>query len=65
MEKLCLLSYPIMLKLAKLVRFYVWSIALYDSETWKLRKLEAEVFGELRNVVLEKNGEDKMVRVSN
>jgi hypothetical protein len=24
----------------KLVRFYVWSIALYGSETWTLRKLE-------------------------
>ena len=24
----------------KLVRCYVWSIALYDSETWTLRKLE-------------------------
>ena len=24
----------------KLVRFYVWSIVLYGSETWALRKLE-------------------------
>jgi hypothetical protein len=24
----------------KLVRWYVWSIVLYDSETWALRKLE-------------------------
>ena len=24
----------------KLVRYYVWSIALYGSETWTLRKLE-------------------------
>ena len=27
--------------------------------------IETEVFGELRNVVLEENGEDKMVRESN
>ena len=26
----------------KLVRCYVWSIALYGSETWVLRKLERE-----------------------
>ena len=49
----------------KLVRCYVWSIALYDSETWTLRKLERRYFGELCNVVLEENGEDKMVRESN
>ena len=28
-------------------------------------KIGAEVFGELRNMVLEKNGEDKMTRESN
>jgi hypothetical protein len=28
----------------KLVRCYVWSIALYGSETWKLRKLERKYF---------------------
>ena len=29
------------------------------------KKIEAEIFGELRNVVLEENGEDKMARESN
>ena len=29
------------------------------------KKIEAEVFGELRNMVLEENGEDKMVTKSN
>ena len=29
------------------------------------KKIGTEVFGELRNVVLEENGEDKMVRESN
>ena len=37
----------------------VW---LRDLDT---RKIEEEIFSELRNVVLEENGEDKMVRVSN
>ena len=48
----------------KLVRCYVWSISVWlrDMDT---KKIEAEVFGELWNVVLEENGEDKMVRESN
>ena len=29
------------------------------------KKIATEVFGELRNMVLEENGEDKMVRESN
>ena len=29
------------------------------------KKLETEVYGELRNLVLEENGEDKMARESN
>ena len=37
----------------------VW---LRDLDT---KEIETEVFGELRNVVLEENGEDKMVRESN
>ena len=44
----------------KLIRCYVWSNALYGSE-----KFRTEVFGELRNVVLEENREDKMLRESN
>ena len=35
----------------KLVRCYVWSIAICGSETWTL-----EVFGELQNAMLEENG---------
>ena len=45
----------------KLVRCYVWSICikwLWDLDT---KKIGAEVFGELWNIVLEENGEDKMV----
>ena len=48
----------------KLVRCYVWSVALYSSETWPL-KIGAEIFGGLWIVVLEKNGEDKIVREIN
>jgi hypothetical protein len=29
----------------KLVKCYVWSIALYGSETWTLRKLERKYLG--------------------
>ena len=35
---------------------FIW---LRDLDT---KKFEPEVFGELRNVVLEENGEDKMVK---
>ena len=38
---------------------FIW---LRDLDT---KKIAVEVFGELRNVVLEENGEDKMVRESN
>ena len=38
---------------------FIW---LRDLDT---KKIGMEVFGELRNVVLEENGEDKMVRESN
>ena len=48
----------------KLVRYYVWSIALYGSDL-NTKKIGTEVFGELQNVVLEEYGEDKMVRESN
>ena len=49
----------------KLVKSYVWSnrfIWLRDLDTKKIR---AEVFGELRNVVLDEYGEDKMARENN
>ena len=40
----------------KLVGCYVWSIALYGSE---IKTIGTDVFRELRNVMLEENGEDK------
>jgi hypothetical protein len=52
------------------MKCYIWSIALYGVETWTLRKLDqknsvvfsplAEVPGKFGNVVLEKDGEDKL-----
>jgi hypothetical protein len=35
---------------------------LYMAQRPEHKKIEAEVFGELKNVVLLENGEDKMVR---
>ena len=46
------------IKRKKKISCYVWSIAQ------RLRKTGAEVFGKLRYVVLDENGEDKMVRES-
>jgi len=42
----------------KLVRFYIWSIALCDAETWDKSETSSELAGEFRNVVLEKDGEE-------
>ena len=64
-RKMSLLTSKLNIELKKkLVRCYVWSISVWlrDMDT---KKIEAEVFGELWNVVLEENGEDKMVRESN
>ena len=44
-------------ELKKLVNYYLWSIALDDSEISILRKLERKYF-ELRIVLLKDNGED-------
>ena len=56
-RKMSLLTSKLNIELKKkLVRCYVWSIT---------KKIEAEVFGDLRSVVLDENGEDKMVRESN
>ena len=41
----------------KLVKCYVWSIALYGAETWTLRKSGSEIPGKFRKVMLEKDGE--------
>ena len=40
----------------KSVRFYVWRIALYGSETWTLRKSERKYL-EFGNLVVEENGD--------
>ena len=47
----------------KLVICYVWSIALYGSETWTLIKLKRKYLESFEE--LEENGEHKMVRESN
>ena len=49
----------------KLIKGCVCCNALYGSGTWTVRNLERKFFGELRNVVLEENVEDKMARESN
>ena len=41
----------------KLVKCYMWSMALYGAETWTLRKSGSEIPGKFRKVVLEKDGE--------
>ena len=64
-RKMSLLTSKLSIELKKkLVRCCVWSIALYGSDL-DTKKIGTEVFGELRNMVLEENGEDKMVRESN
>jgi hypothetical protein len=45
----------------KLVKCYIWSIASYGEETFTFRKIRtSEVPVKFRNVVLEKDGEDKL-----
>jgi hypothetical protein len=39
-----------------------WSIAFYGSETWTLRKVYQKYLEIFRNVVMEKEGEDQLVR---
>jgi len=43
----------------KLVKCYIWSIAVYGAETWTLRKSGSEIPGKFRKVVLEKDGEGR------
>jgi hypothetical protein len=38
-----------------LVRSYIWSIILHGSRDLETKKIGAEIFGELRNMVLEEN----------
>ena len=49
-------------EIGQVLCFEHYFISLRDLDT---KKIGTEVFGELRNVVLEENGEDKMVRESN
>ena len=54
----------------RVFQFKLWLLNLFEeSHLWSrdldTKKIRAEIFGQLRNVVLEKNGEDKMVRESN
>jgi len=46
----------------KLVKCYIWSIALYGAETWTLRAVDQESPGKFWNVVLEKDGEGQLDR---
>ena len=62
-RKISLLTSKLNIELRKkFVWCYIWSIVLYGSET---KKIGAEVFGVLQNVVLEEKGEDKIVREIN
>jgi hypothetical protein len=42
----------------KLVKCYIWSIALYGVETWTLRAVDQK--GKFSNVVLEEDGKDQL-----
>jgi hypothetical protein len=43
-------------------KVHVWSIALSGAETWTLRKIDGDIPGKFRNMVLEKDGEDLLER---
>ena len=44
----------------KLVKCFIWSIALYGSETYAPIQFEEKHLENFENVILEENGEDKM-----
>ena len=46
----------------KLVKCYIWSIALFGAETWTLRAVDQKQLGKFGNVPLEKDGEDQLDR---
>jgi hypothetical protein len=46
----------------KLVKHYIWSIALYGAETWTLWEI-SEIAGNFCSVVLEKDGEYQLDRL--
>ena len=39
----------------------MFGVLLYTAQRLEAKKIGAKLFGEIRNVVLEENGEDKMV----
>jgi hypothetical protein len=44
----------------KLVKSYIWNIALHGAETRTLSEIRSEIPRRFFNVVLEKDGEDKL-----
>jgi hypothetical protein len=42
----------------KLVKCYIWSIALYGAGTWTLWKVDQKYLESFKNVVLKKDGEE-------
>ena len=62
--KMSLLTSKLNIELRKkLVRCYVWSIALYGSEIWSLRKLEYKYL-QFGNAILEENGKEKVREIN-
>jgi hypothetical protein len=46
----------------KLVKSYIWSIALCGAETWKLRKVDYKYLESFKKTVPEKDGKDQLDR---
>jgi hypothetical protein len=44
----------------KLVKCFLWSIALYGAEPWTLRAVDQKHLESFSNVVLEKGGKDQL-----
>jgi hypothetical protein len=44
----------------KLVKCYIWNMALYGAETWDTSESRSETPGKFWNVVLERDGEDQL-----
>jgi hypothetical protein len=53
--------FPLNLNLRKKqLNFYIWSMVSYGAETCNTSGSRSEIPGKLRNVMLEKNGEDRL-----
>ena len=62
-KKRALFTSTLDLKLEKkLIKCYIWSIALYSAETWTVRAVDQKQLWKFWNVVLEKDGEDQLDR---